>query len=41
MFVRTKEHKKKLADLSKHSGSYSAMIYMLTSELLKLQNSVQ
>jgi len=33
MFLRTEEHKNKLADLSKHSSSYSAVIHVLASEL--------
>lgn len=33
MFTRTTEPKNKLADLSKHSGSYFAMIDTLASEL--------
>lgn len=33
MYMRTEEHRYKLANLSKHSSSHFAMTYMLASKL--------
>lgn len=32
MYTRIEEHMNKWSNLSKHNGSYSAMIYMFASE---------